>query len=968
MTKMKYFLFLLVIILLQTPTFSQVIDKKSDEAIKKLVQDLKQNIRGPYKDIRWFCPDGSVLPAKEPCPDDEGVQHARYKNSVVNLGETNHIFLGQILTYTSPDDFWDPEYYNARLKQYQLEKYLRAIDDGWIMHKGQFYRGAIQVEDEEAWGIDFFRFLFNNPRITKRHFFLLREAAKDIPHRAENHRTQNIRALSKIISEKYSPFFKLRTKIHVQPDATDLNDVKKFFEEHQNKMDSETSMQFKKMIAYMEIEYELVKIISLERYMKFLPKKSKLRNSLKSLIALHENDEYSPEKLERIARLLRNIRQNIKSFKGSKTKLALLDLSIDLEKIFIQEAVEWQPENLSQLLNHVYYLGMAAMGCGYIEQWEWYKISTHLQPLEETQINLVDLIQFHEYTRRLVELGIGMNNATYKEVIETYGGFEPLAYGFLDDRIRSSMLLPLGKSTNMLGEFVAKHANYSNQVMGISHQSSIRGLNPGYAFGQLVVVDGSPENVQVEDDKIYIFNRTTSDLKPVAGIATVSEGNLVSHVQLLARNLGIPNAVLSSQNLKELKKYAGREIFYAVSNKGTVIMKPENEMTEEEKNLFARKSRRSQKVEISTKKINLNEKGILDLRDIRSKDSGKICGPKAANLGQLKSQFPEMVVEGIVIPFGIFREHLDQRMPNSKKTYWNFLKNIFSEAEDLNDESEAEKYILNQLAFFRKNIQTIPLSQKFITELKAQFHHVLGKEMGHLPVFVRSDTNMEDLKEFTGSGLNLTLFNVVNEEKIIQGIRDVWASPFKERSYRWRQKFLSNPENVFPSILIIPSVNVNYSGVLITTGITSHDRNDLTVAFSRGAGGAVDGQAAESYLLKSNGENILLSPAREPRYRIIPPSGGSYKVTTTFEKPILKTKNLQSLRLLAEEVKKIMPQTPGINSDGPFDIELGFKDDQIWLFQIRPFVENKNAKGSAYLKSITPRLPIYSPINISTPL
>ena len=87
-----------------------------------------------------------------------------------------------------------------------------------------------------------------------------------------------------------------------------------------------------------------------------------------------------------------------------------------------------------------------------------------------------------------------------------------------------------------------------------------------------------------------------------------------------------------------------------------------------------------------------------------------------------------------------------------------------------------------------------------------------------------------------------------------------------------------------------------------------------------------------------------------------------------FESPILKAKNLQSLVDLAEEVKRVIPNTPGIDSEGPFDIELGFKDDQIWLFQIRPFVENKNAKGSAYLKSITPKLPLYDPIKISTPL
>ena len=90
----------------------------------------------------------------------------------------------------------------------------------------------------------------------------------------------------------------------------------------------------------------------------------------------------------------------------------------------------------------------------------------------------------------------------------------------------------------------------------------------------LVVINEITEKTNISGDKIYVFNHPPADLKPVAGIATVTEGNMVSHVQLLARNLGIPNAVVSADNLEELKKYNGKKYFYAVSNKGTVIMKP----------------------------------------------------------------------------------------------------------------------------------------------------------------------------------------------------------------------------------------------------------------------------------------------------------------------------------------------------------------------------------------------------------
>ena len=161
------------------------------------------DIRGPYKDIRWFCKDGTTLPPKERCPQPGGVQRARYKDDVVSLGETNHIYLGQILSTTPKEDFWDAGNYNSRLKQYQLEKYLRAIDNGWILRKGQYYRGAYQIEDEEAWGIEFFEWLTAQDAALNQHFYLVRQAARDIPHRGDDNRTLNVRAVSKAISDEY---------------------------------------------------------------------------------------------------------------------------------------------------------------------------------------------------------------------------------------------------------------------------------------------------------------------------------------------------------------------------------------------------------------------------------------------------------------------------------------------------------------------------------------------------------------------------------------------------------------------------------------------------------------------------------------------------------------------------------------------------------------------------------------------
>ena len=497
-------------------------------------------------------------------------------------------------------------------------------------------------------------------------------------------------------------------------------------------------------------------------------------------------------------------------------------------------------------------------------------------------------------------------------------------------------------------------------------------MNPGYALGELVVIGGSPDDIEVSSDKIYVFQRPPSDLKPVAGIATVAEGNLVSHVQLLARNLGIPNTALSDENLDDLLKHSGEHVFYAVSNKGNVIIKPESTMTAEERLLFAKKERKEEKIAVPIESIRLDEANILNLRDVDASDSGKLCGPKAANLGQLKKMFPDKVVEGLVIPFGIFREHMNQQMPGQQVSYWKFLNSMFAEAEKMRSrsvpENEVENYQLRQLETLRDAIKKIELQADFITQLEKGFTDVLGQGLGQIPVFLRSDTNMEDLKDFTGAGLNLTIFNAVDKDKIIAGIKDVWASPYTERSFKWRQKYLLNPENVFPSILVIPSVDVDYSGVLITKGISTGDEKDLTIAFSRGAGGAVDGQAAEQYVVKEKSGYKLLAPARDAYHNTLPKTGGTGKKQVSFETSVLNEGNINEIREFAKTIRKMLPKATKSDYKGAYDVELGFQDNKLWLFQIRPFVENKKALSSGYLESISPKIDSKKEVALSTKL
>ena len=925
---------------------------QTDNELAVLVQNLKKDPKGPFQAIKWYCPDGQVLSAKEKCASPGGRQHGSLKDWVNTLEKEKKIYLNTVLSGSPNEVIWDNPDYQSRLKQYALLQFLFQIDDGWVYRLGQYYRGAVQAEDENEWGGQFLAWILADPQKIATRFFLAREACQVIPHFNQNkNRLQTIRSVSKELSDITPGFMNLRIKIHGQPDSKDLQAVRDFVQANRTFFDANQSNLFRQLIDTLEAEYHVAPLTALDTLL--LRKSLKIGTLSGAVAALNRSrgrldesvNNFSSEQAnpyEDMAQLLFMIRHLVSSAPPD-IRVALMDTSLDLEKILFSTLHNWQPRILSELLDKTRVLVKAAAGCGYIEIWEWEAFEN--DRFESTG-DTADFTQFQiraEQTRRIVDWGTAMVQSIYQPEILRFSPFEPAVNGFVDDRIRSSILLPLGETVGRLTDIVQKESGITHQLPPDMKTNTVRGMNPGLSYGILEVIVDNDTPLEIDPKKIYAFKTIPSELKPVAGLLTVSEGNMVSHVQLLARNLGIPNAVISAENLESLKLYSGQRIFYAVSQKGAVILKTDEQLSPEETDLVRKKERQQELFRVPVEKIDLEQKTLIPLSRVRAKDSGEICGPKAANLGQLKHLFPDNVGEGIVIPFGIFRQHMDQPMPGNNMTFWQFLTQTLSAPAD------NEKARIATLAKLQSAIRSMPFLPGFEADLNQQFQSAFGAAVGSLAVFIRSDTNMEDIREFTGAGLNLTVFNVRDKHKLLQGIRDVWASPYSERSYLWRQKYLENPENVFPSILLLPSVNVDRSGVVITHGIVSGEAEDVTVAFSRGVGGAVDGQMAETYLLTGSKHQLLLQPSREIHFIKLPAEGGVERETTGFNTPILTRGDRIKIRLLVETVRRILPGTPGIEGSGPFDIELGFFNDTVHLFQVRPFVENKKAGTLNYL-------------------
>ncbi|NNC35182.1 MAG: phosphoenolpyruvate synthase, partial [Croceitalea sp.] len=525
----KLVVFLLVVFLFFTSSKAQKIDNR---AIKELVSTLKNDIRGPYKDIRWFCTDGSIRAPKDPCPNEigPGVQHARYKDQVEQLGKSNHLFLGQILAYTKYKDFWDAEHNHSRLKQYQIENYLKSIDNGWIHQKAQFYRGAIQAEDEQAWGLAFYLWLLENDQFIEQNFFLIRQSLKDVPHYNDDNVAQLMRSQSKVISDAYLPFMDLRVKIHGQPQASDITKVEAFKAANAAKLTGELNSQLDELLKTMAKFHRPIALSSLAK-MVVLNKESALGMALQNFSGNEKLSQDPPALVKEASQLLLQIRQELLVQKNADVRLQLLEVSLKLEEMVFKGSLEWKPNTLKELLEKTCHLAMATTGSGYIELWEWDQLAQALTAYETQTMTLDQLTHILHRARGQVEWSASMVKANYDDVVQQYIAFEPLAAGFIDDKIRGSVALHLGQAVGQLGDFISNESALTNKVLGVSNQSTIRGLNPGYAFGELVVVDGLSDEIEVSSNKIYIFQRPPSDLKPVAGIATVAEGNMVSHVQ-----------------------------------------------------------------------------------------------------------------------------------------------------------------------------------------------------------------------------------------------------------------------------------------------------------------------------------------------------------------------------------------------------------------------------------------------------
>lgn len=925
------------------------------------VQEMKQRPRGPFRRIRWFCNDGQVL-APEPYACSEfggGFQYGQYSTKTEAIRAAGYP-IANLLVRLRPDDVLLSANGTELLKALVLENFLVGYDNGWIFRKAQFYGGAVQLENEQYFGQELLQALVADEVWLSQRWLLLREAVRLITHRSAFLSLNKIRDLATSLNEQDQGFDALRAKIHGRPDASDADLVRAYAAKlgKPSLFDDNLVRQYENLAAAIDTAYQAAGVSELLERAAKAATSTLISSDLREIARSLSEEVAELEQFEAANRALAVIRDQLKQESNVAAQVALLDASIDLERLaFVagQQLITKENVTRHEQLSWLKATVLGLYGTGFINQPELNEFRYVFTQLEPGQVVL------GLYRQELNRLGLlpawaGQRlQMHFAAAVEKFAVLEPKVRHFATDRMRGSLLLFFAEVHNRLQLDANAIAGVRHQLFGETVGSGLRRLNPGLARGRLYQVNGHGLLSDYDPNGIYIVSETLAELPPVAGLITRSEGNALSHVQLLARNLGIPNVVVAEQWLPKLENYLGETVVMAASPAGVVQLHKNSSVWDE---VFKRRGEdKPERLQVDVAKLELGQMQIFPLRSLRAKHSGRVVGPKAAKLGELMWQFPGQVSAGLSIPFGLYKQLLQQAKQPNGPTMHDWLRSryeILAQLKEVNPKRYSNE-LQSMLAEVRQWFLEVPLPAGFEALLKEAMQVEFGKE-GSYGLFVRSDTNVEDLPNFSGAGLNLTVPHVVGFEETLLAIRRVWASPFTERAFAWRQSLMDKPEHVYASVLLHKSVPAEKSGVMVTQDIYSGRRDVITVVSNEGVGGGVAGQLAETlHIPLSAKEWRRSSTATALERRVLLDQGGSALVPSKRPgQALLLAGEVEQLKQLALAIPKRMAEFAAADSGAvaAADVEFGFSDGELWLFQIRPLVENKRANRDQFLNSL----------------
>ncbi len=449
----------------------------------------------------------------------------------------------------------------------------------------------------------------------------------------------------------------------------------------------------------------------------------------------------------------------------------------------------------------------------------------------------------------------------------------------------------------------------------IAREQEYQALNLARGIGRIHIVSKLDEHVEIGFNEILVLNEVPVNLPPVAGVITSKPSTPLSHINLLAKGWGVPNAYIKNAH-ELLKQYDGWWVTFETKRDGYTIKRADvDQLREYQKRLAQRR-------DVMKPRSNLTEQRLLAL-NLQRAGSSIAFGSKSANLGEvMAARLPGIVVpNGFTVPFYYYDQFVQS----------NGIDDAIYEM--LNDQKFVHDpvYRRARLTTLREKIQ----SGKFDESLRAKVVSRVRREYAGKGLFVRSSSNTEDLPNFSGAGLYTTVPNVKEEQPLIEAIKTVWASLWNFEAYEARERAVIDHSKVYMAVLIQEGINSESSGVMITADpFDKENSGAIYISAKRGLGiKVVEGKrVAEQIIFRQRANAVrVLTRSDEDSLLTFDEKGGVKEIPITGERIVLTDDVVRRLVSAATAIKRLFAMRDQ-------DIEWAYMKGQIYIVQARPFI------------------------------
>ena len=450
----------------------------------------------------------------------------------------------------------------------------------------------------------------------------------------------------------------------------------------------------------------------------------------------------------------------------------------------------------------------------------------------------------------------------------------------------------------------------------IAREQEYQALNVAKGLGRIHIIEKLDDHVEIGFNEILVLKEVPLSLPPVAGVIVSKPSTPLSHINLLVKGWGVPNAYIKNAD-EILKQYEGWWVnFETLPDHYTIKRADLKQIDEYQKRLQA-------KLDVMTPRFNLEEKRLLDLYQQRAR-MADAYGGKSANLGEVA----QARLEGIVVPrgFGIPIYYYDQFIKENKLE--DPIYEMMNDQQFVHDPA----YRRQKLTEMRERIKAGKVSDALREAVLKKVH----AEYAGKGLFVRSSSNVEDLPNFSGAGLHDTVPNVKGDEQLIEAIKTVWASLWNFDAYEARERAGIDHSKSFMAVLVQEGINADSAGVMITTDpFDSDDRGGIYISAKRGLGiKVVEGKkVAEQiiYVPRANSVKVL-TRSDEDSLLTFDEHGGVKEIPISGDRAVLTDDVVRRLAHAASLIKNIF-------GGKEQDIEWVYMSGQVYIVQSRPYIQ-----------------------------